>query len=299
MVREQPDLIKFFMDRQRHDREVASLPTIKDIDRKPPAPSTSAPHVINRMSERAVYDTSTLYANPMNPADENRQMVDRAKRAVELAEFPTVRDQDAVRDHLDHLLRRNDQNWTPSGLARRILFTGGPAYRAAFAKLVSAGLQGVEPSYVLTPAEQKLILRAMTVGTGSQGGFAVPYQLDPTVINTSTGSVNPLRQIARVEQTTGNEFRGVTSTGLTLSYSAEASEATDNSPTLVQPALTLNRVQGFMPVSFELDQDWDSLQANLGQFIQDAKDDLEATKFAVGTGTSEPQGVVVGATTVT
>jgi hypothetical protein len=35
-------------------------------------------------------------------------------------------------------------------------------------------------------------------GTGSAGGFAVPLALDPSIILTSSGTLNPLREISRV-----------------------------------------------------------------------------------------------------
>jgi HK97 family phage major capsid protein len=93
-----------------------------------------------------------------------------------------------------------------------------------------------------------------------------------------------------------NEWRGVTSAGVTASYATEAAPASDNSPTLAQPPFITKRAQCFVPVSIELTQDWGSLQTELGSLIQDAKDDLEATKFTTGTGTNEPKGILVAAT---
>jgi HK97 family phage major capsid protein len=137
----------------------------------------------------------------------------------------------------------------------------------------------------------------MSVGSGGAGGFAVPYTLDPTVIPTSNLSVNPFRRICRTEQITGLQWNGVTSAGVSAAYAAEATEASDNSPTLLQPTMNVVRAQCFVPVSIELTQDWGALQSELAQLIQDAKDDLEATKFTTGTGTNEPTGLITGATT--
>lgn len=71
-----------------------------------------------------------------------------------------------------------------------------------------------------------------------------------------------------------------------------APEAGVNPPTFGPACLGS---QSFPPVSFELARDGDGIQDQLGQFIQDAKDDLEATKFRCGTGTGEPQGLITGA----
>jgi HK97 family phage major capsid protein len=53
-----------------------------------------------------------------------------------------------------------------------------------------------------------------------------------------------------------------------------------------------------IPYSIEIGMDWGSFASEMAGEIQDGKDVLEATKFAVGSGTNEPFGVVTGATTV-
>jgi HK97 family phage major capsid protein len=137
--------------------------------------------------------------------------------------------------------------------------------------------------------------RAMSL-TAANGGYAVPYQLDPTILNTSNGVVNPIRQISRVEQITVDEWRGITSAGITASYAAEATETTDNSPTLAQPTVSTEKAQAFVPFSIEVGQDWTGLQAQMAGLLADAKDTLEAGKFVSGTGTNEPFGVLTGTT---
>jgi HK97 family phage major capsid protein len=137
--------------------------------------------------------------------------------------------------------------------------------------------------------------RALSL-TGAAGGFAVPFELDPTILNTSNGVVNPIRQIANVEQITVDEWRGVSSTGITASYAAEATETTDNSPTLAQPTVSTEKAQAFVPFSIEVGQDWSGLQGQMAALLADAKDTLEAAKFIIGTGTNEPFGVLTGTT---
>lgn len=258
------------------------------------------PQIINRMSEHEVYDLSSLKVSPLNLNRGTREVRDRAMRAVELSYFPndTV-DRGHCQSHVAKLLDGRDSE--DRYIARRILMTGAPAYRSAFAKQVSGLLRG-NPAAILTPDEQRAMeqTRALSVGTGSAGGFAVPYTLDPTIIPTSNLSVNPFRAIARVDTIAVNEWRGVTSAGIVAaSYAGEGVEVGDNSPTLAQPNLLMQRAQAFIPVSIELTQDWGGLQSELAQLIQDAKDDLEATKFTTGSGTGEPQGLITGATTTT
>jgi HK97 family phage major capsid protein len=278
---------------RRHGDELQKLPTRRDQDRKP-----AAPMVISRLSERAVYD---LDYHPTDPVRGNRELVDRARRANELATFPSAKraDQDDIRAHVDRLLDRSDRDFSKIKLAQHIMVTGSIHYRSAFEKLISAHLSGYPDSAALTSLEDKSMrqlinYRAMTVGTGSQGGFAVPYQLDPTVLGTSNLSVNPYRAVCRVETITGNQWAGVTGSGITAAYQLEGAEVADTSATLAQPVINVQGARAFAAVSYELAQDLDL--GVLGGLIQDAKDDLEAQKFSTGTGTNEPQGLITGAT---
>ena len=55
----------------------------------------------------------------------------------------------------------------------------------------------------------------MSIGTGSAGGFAIPFVLDPSIMLTSTGALNPVRQVARQVTISGaREWRGVASDGV-------------------------------------------------------------------------------------
>jgi HK97 family phage major capsid protein len=138
--------------------------------------------------------------------------------------------------------------------------------------------------------------RAMSL-TAANGGYAVPYELDTTILNTNNGVINPIRNLARVQQISVDEWRGITSTGVTASYVAEASESTDNSPTLAQPTVSTERAHAFVPFSIEIGMDWNGLQDDMTELFRDAKDVLEAGKFVSGTGTNEPFGVLTGTTT--
>jgi HK97 family phage major capsid protein len=263
-------------------------------------PARRSPELISRMREADVYDLRSIRTDPMNRDALRGELVDRARRAVDLGRYPTAsRDQERVQAHIDDLLQRNDsESWNGSEVARRILTTGSGSYRSAFCKIMISKYRG--SMIMLTPEEQFAVQaeRALAVGVGNTGGFAVPFQLDPTVIQSNSGSRSPFRQICRVETISGtNEYRVITSAGMTASYATEASVTSDNSPTLAQPPLIVKQARAFAPVSLELEQDWGGILDQLGALVQSAKDDLEATKFSVGTGANEPEGIVVGATT--
>lgn len=184
------------------------------------------------------------------------------------------------------VLRMLDTKDTEDGqLARRIIATGSPTYHRAWAKTLRGQPLNVE--------EQ----RALSLGTDSEGGFAVPYQLDPTVILTSNGVINPIRQMARIEQIVAKEWQGLTTEGVTVTRTTEADEATDDAPTFAQPTVRTNRVQGFIPFSVELGQDWGSLQSEMAVLLADAKDVEESdavSGFILGNGVGVNAGGVIG-----
>ena len=141
--------------------------------------------------------------------------------------------------------------------------------------------------------------RALAEGAGATGGFAVPFALDPTILPTSDGALSPLRQLARTLTVTTNEWRGVSSDGVTAAFAPEATEVGDGSPTLAQPTIRAEKAHVFVPFSIEVGQDWGGLQAELFTLFSDAKDNLEAQKFLYGGGTAanEPTGLISGAGT--
>jgi HK97 family phage major capsid protein/HK97 family phage prohead protease len=305
-----PDEVK--LDWERNDTELNTLRVAAkeieqraarvaalDVDRHQ-EPGTSYPtrtfeprNQINRMSHDEVHNLDTISrTNAFSPEQASREFKDRALRSVEMASFPHP-DADKARSqaHLEDLLKNKDapdeRHYGQPEIARRILVTGSSQYRSAINKYIAG-------SYMTNEEE-----RAMSLGTTTAGGFAVVYELDPSFIRTSNLSVNPFRAIARVVTIAGtNEWRGVTSGGVTAAYGLEASESTDNSPTLAQPAVIVQKASAFVPVSIEATQDINGLQGELSEAFQDAKDDLEATEFTTGVGTTvHPQGILVGATT--
>jgi len=238
-----------------------------------------------------IYDLSTVTRSWDSPEQEERELNDRALRAVEAARFPHQdADREDTQGHLERLLGDGEGGDRKGAhIAKHLLVTGSPAYRRAFTKYLSG-----QPR---TQNEEQMLYRAMSLTTTS-GGFAVPFVLDPTLIPTSNGAINPYRQIGNVIQITVDEWRGVSSGGVTPAFQAEAAATTDASPTLAQPTVSTEMARATIPYSIEIGMDWGSFASEMAGEIQDGKDVLEATKFAVGSGTNEPFGVVTGATTV-
>ncbi|MFI0897071.1 phage major capsid protein [Streptomyces sp. NPDC020983] len=222
-----------------------------------------------RQQARSIDDMADLYR-------------DRAMRAIETSEFPGVESREAAQERAEQLLTRVDDE--EGTLARRMLATGSPIYNRAFGKMLTQFSRDG-----LTSEES----RALSLGVDAAGGFAVPMQLDPTVILTSDGSINPLREVARQVQVVGKKWEGVTSAGVTVTRGAEGDEAPDSTPTLAQPSVDTQRVQGFVPFTVELEASWNAMRGEVTMLLQDAKDNEEASSFILGDGTGDnPNGLI-------
>jgi HK97 family phage major capsid protein len=236
-----------------------------------------------------IYDLSTARVDPYNPNGASSDLHERALRSIETSQFPSERSagatQDDLRGRVEGLLERHSGN---NEIATRILVTGSPAYRRAFTKALSGRPR--------TREEDEALSRAASLTT-TAGGYAVPYTLDPTVILTNNGAINPVRGLANVIQITGNTWNGVSSAGITASYDAEAAEVSDDAPTIAQPTANVEMARAFVPFSVEIGEDWGSFQSEMVRLFSDAKDILESSKFltGLGHGSTQPEGLLVGA----
>lgn len=243
---------------------------------------TQAPSLVKSRGAD-IYEVNRLRADSSSEEEYRDKLHDNAKRAIERAKFPVEagRSREDVAEHVEDLLTRTDSR--DGWLAKRILTTGNPVYDRAFGKALLHG------PHTWTAEEQ----RQMALSPDSAGGFAVPFQLDPTVILTSDGSTSPLRQIARVEQITSKTWQGITSQGITVSRSGEEAEAGDDSFTISQPEVTPSRVIANVPFSVEVDQDWPQLRSEISRLLMDAKEREEDSSFVTGDGSgNNPSGVV-------
>lgn len=246
-------------------------------------PSDFARPVMNARTAKNIYDLSEIRNMARSFEDLGGLYRDHAMRAVETSRFPGVDDREKAQGQVARLLDSIDDK--EGTLARRILTSGSPTYERAFGKVVLAGNMNA-----LTSEERA----AMALGTDTSGGFAVPYMLDPSVILTSDGVINPLRRIARVVQIVGKEWQGLTSSGITVSRDSEATEVSDDGPAFAQPTVRTVKVQGFVPFSIEIDQDWSSMRSELTMMLNDAKETEEGTSFITGDGTGNNPGGVPG-----
>ena len=259
---------------ERMQGELAQLEQIAEAPER--ARVAGAPQVLIRQ------------ANPLD--DENVQYgpIDQVRGAARTAIENITRTSDHIRQQITLTLERADD---PSGkLSRHIIAASRDSYRSAFSKLIS-GRQ-----YELTPDEVRAVqhVRAASL-TDAAGGYAVSTVLDPTIILTGTHNgltPNTVRQLANVVQITGDNYNVVQSAGVTASYVAEATEATDNAPTLAIKTITPYKAHAFVPFTYEIQGDWPQMESEMGRLLMVAKDDLEIEKFTTGTGSTQPLGLV-------
>jgi HK97 family phage major capsid protein len=207
----------------------------------------------------------------------------------------TVIEDSKVRSFTDaHRARATELAELDPSIARHILLTGSDAYRSAFDII----MRNPEHGMFMLDDEQRAAVRAALSNTAANGGYTIPFLLDPTVILTNDGAVNPFRAISTVVTGTADKWNGVTSAGVTAEWLAEASEAADASPTVGQPSITARKGAAYIFSSYEQEADG-QLVSQLPRLIADAKDRLEATAFATGNGSTAPEGIVTGVTAVT
>ncbi len=231
------------------------------------------------------FDLSTIRQTGDNPDALKAQYRDRALQITEKIKripHPDVSVEDA-QERISELIESGQNDCDGQPFARRVIVTMNPIYeRALNKKLAGRSLSREEE-------------RVMGL---SESAYALPTTLDPTVIAASNGAVNPFRQISRIVSSAGTTWTGVTSAGITASYDAESTETTDDKPTLSQVTISAQKAQAFVPFSIEAGEDWAGLVSSMAVEFADAKDSLEATKFAIGagSGSNEPFGVLTGAT---
>ena len=173
--------------------------------------------------------------------------------------------------------------------------TGDPAYTSAFLKWMADPQRG----HMLWTDEEKQAYsrvkeveqqRALGTGAGA-GGEMIPLVLNPAILlDLARGSINPLRKIARVEQTTSSSWNGITSAGVTAEWKTEHDEAADATPTLAPVEVPVFLGDAFVPYSFEIEGDALQFARELAKLLVDAADQLQVTAFTTGNGTTEPQG---------
>lgn len=221
-----------------------------------------------------------------SPHARGTELRGRALKAAEVAPHMTTEQRQAVTLLIESDSAQHDSEGNqlaPEGARSQwILDHGSEEYHEAFREAMRNPIR---------PNLSRFSERAALSLTGANGGYFMPFTLDPSVILTNDGTQNPFRMISRTVTTTTKEWNGISSAGVTAEWIAEATQVADASPTFAQPNIPVHKADAYVQASIEVIADT-AVSGELTGLIQDAKDRLESTAFAVGTGSGQPTGIV-------
>lgn len=151
----------------------------------------------------------------------------------------------------------------------------------------------------MTPDEVGLIRNTMSTTTGSQGGFTVPAQISADMINALKDFGGMRRVASRISTSTGQSISFPTTDG-----TAEVGEiiAQNTTATAADPTFGTVSIGAFkfsskvVAVPIELLQDSViDVAAFVQQRLRDRIGRIQNTKFTIGVGSTEPNGLVTAA----
>jgi len=263
---------------EERERRVAAVRTAYQQSHEEPTETPSGPEIHVRHKRDPFDDLDSVRTHMVQPNEV------RARAAAAIEQFAERSDHWALAhdgaEHVTELIYKRGKQFG-AALSEQILVTGSPEYLVAFENYLNdPGGMSSRAALSLTPAN---------------GGYLVPFTLDPTIILTNAGSANPYRQVANVKTTTTNDWNGVTSAGVSAEWTAEGAEAADASPTVGQLKITPQKADAYLFGSFEVLSDSD-FASQLPELLADAKDRIEESAFAVGTGTGQPKGIIPAGT---
>lgn len=242
----------------------------------PAVPAVQAPNV-NTRTDADLYDTSTIRG--ASRAD----LVSRAHSIIERSK----KSSDDARANAERILAAADGP-DQQAKAEHFIRTGSATYSDEFHEYLRTGTTG--------PALDET--RAALSTSSSNGGYLIPFELDPTVVLINSGVTNPIRGIANVATMSTNVWHGVSTAGTTAEWIAEATEVADASPTFSQPTITAYKADVHVTASMEVVAD-SSVAGELSRLFADSRDRLEAAAHCTGSGSGQPYGIVTRVAAVT
>ncbi len=140
--------------------------------------------------------------------------------------------------------------------------------------------------------------KALSTGSGADGGFAVPEELDRTV-DRLLKDVSPIRQIANVVQIGSSNYRKLVSlSDATSGWVGEEDARTEtDTPTLAEVVPALGELYA-NPAATQtmLDDAFFDVESWLAEELAQEFGVLEGDAFINGNGTNKPKGFLTGAT---
>ena len=243
------------------------------LDRETSAGFVSRAHsAIEAVSERLTHDGAELLSTLLAER--------RDARGVSVR-----RSADEVRQGAEMILALSSPHYES---AMRSVFRNPDLFRTGIGAMVWSDDEREAMHAVMN---NELVRAAFAETSGAVGAFALPLQLDATIMFTNAGIASPHRNLARHEVGTSNTWNGVTSAGATANWVAEATAVTDTTPAIGQLVITPYKMMTWIFGSFEVLDDT-SLSQQVPTLFEEARGRLEGSAFAIGTGSAQPFGVV-------
>tara|TARA_R110000737_G_scaffold151726_1_gene181040 strand:+ start:5208 stop:6755 length:1548 start_codon:yes stop_codon:yes gene_type:complete len=198
---------------------------------------------------------------------------------------------DDVRSGLTDMIHR----FNDPVLSQNVIATSSDAYRSAFRKAVlgdgSAMLNDSERAAHAFAQEQRT---ALALGSGWQ----LPITIDPTTRFTTAKTVNPIRDLASKRSISTEIHHTGTMANASFSMAAEGAEVTDGTPGVGNVSINAEKAHGVMLWSFEAESDVQNLESDLRASAARGINNLEATQFLSGTGSSPQVEGLLNSTTI-
>jgi HK97 family phage major capsid protein len=197
-------------------------------------------------------------------------------------------------DRLDRALDAHKRIVDELALKSQRPHLGGPAARAGVSLQHKAAFDAYVRKGEAGPLRE-LEAKALSVGTGTDGGYLVPDEIERAV-NRAVRDVSPIRAIAGIRQVSGSVYRKPFAvTGAESGWVAEtAARPETDSPTLAAlsemsfPTMELYA----MPAATQalLDDSAVNIDEWIAEEVRDSFAQQEGTAFVTGNGTAKPRG---------
>jgi len=240
---------------------------------------------------------STLSTNPtgeLNIMDENEEIAVETPEVVQAPEIDIkalVAEQ--VKAELEAMRPMPVGRLTQAPAVIKSL--GDPDPKKAFLEYLRTGakMKGLVSSNLKSNAA------ALQEGTTTEGGFLVPNQLMPGIVEKRDETSILRKAGATVKQTSRDVADFVSENGSMVEFviTAEEGSVDEDEPTFANPSATIYNMTKLVKVSTQLLEDTDEdLEATIYGMFGRAWGLTENKYFCAGTGSGQPQGIVYGGT---
>ncbi len=166
-------------------------------------------------------------------------------------------------------------------------------YRSAMLAYMVNG--SISPGLILDGGERRAIQGVSLTGTGATGAVLAPVALERSLINEITAQ-NAIRQLADVRSSASDVDIPYVSTNTTAYLVGEGVAVTASTPAFAKHNMKAYKVGALSYITHEALQDmFIDMEAWVRDDFAAAFASLEETHFLTGTGSSQPSGVITGA----